>query len=220
MHVAISFPGQMWDHRIVRFPRIAAIGFLCTLVLTSCSTVDTTGISPQSSKEPDPKSNAASSILVREYGDLQCPACRTAEIEIVQPLVKELGSKIRLEFKQFPLLTTHQYAMAAAEASECAADQGAFWPFLKTAYEKQADLNASALRKWARELGLDMDLFDRCTKSHIKKKAILSEFEEGRKLGVSGTPTFFVNGQKVPNDLTELRAAIQSAEGSRPNIKL
>ncbi|MEK7217868.1 MAG: DsbA family protein [Patescibacteria group bacterium] len=201
-------------------PFIAVLGLLAALALAACTTVDTTGISPESSKGPDPESNVNSSAVVTEYGDLQCPACRTAELTIVRPLRKELGSRFRLEFKQFPLLTIHQYSMVAAEASECAADQGQFWPFLETAYEKQADLNTDAPRKWAQELGLNMDLFDRCTQSHIKKKAILSEFAEGRKLGVGGTPTFFVNGKKVRNDLDELRAAIGEAEQGIPQVRL
>lgn len=210
----------MWNHRTVKRSLIVIVGFFGAAILAGCTTIDTTGISPQSSRGPDPKSNPSSPVLVQEYGDLQCPACRTAEFQIVQPLLKELGSAIRFEFEQFPLLTIHQYTMVAAEASECAADQGKFWPFLETAYEKQPELNNGAPRKWAQELGLTMDLFDRCTQSHIKKDAILSEFAEGRKLGVSGTPTFFVNGKKVQNALADLRAAIQAAEGSSSGTKL
>ena len=192
---------------------VALLGFLAPLFLAACATVDIAGISPQSNKGPNPDSNAGAAVVVMEFGDLQCPACRTAEFQIVQPLLKELGSKIRYEFKQFPLLNIHRYTMAAAEASECAADQGNFWPFLEMAYEKQADLNADAPRLWAQQLGLNMNLFDRCTQSHIKRQAILSEFAEGRKFGVGGTPTFFVNGEPVENDLNSLRAAITAAEG-------
>ncbi|HVW66899.1 MAG TPA: thioredoxin domain-containing protein [Candidatus Peribacteraceae bacterium] len=182
-------------------------------LLTAC--VDTTGISPQSSKTSNPKSNPNAAVTVTEYGDLQCPACRAAYTIIDQPLLAQYGSQINFVWKQFPLTSLHQYAMAAAEASECAADQGKFWEFLDTDYTNQDQLNNQSLETWAKQLGLNMDLFDRCTKSHIKRKEILAEYDEGQKLGVQGTPTFFVNGQMIQdNTLDSIGKAITDAEGS------
>jgi protein-disulfide isomerase len=185
------------------------------LLLTAC--VDTTGIKPESSKTPTGNPNA--SVTVTEYSDFQCPACRVAFQLIVQPILQKYGSQIRFEYRQFPLLTIHPYSMPLAEASECAADQGKFWQYADKAFttqlqmdKDQKEITAADITTWAKDLGLNMDLFDRCTRSHIKRKAILSEFDQGQKLGVQGTPTFFVNGKQVQqNDLATFEAAIDEA---------
>lgn len=178
------------------------------LLLAACSTIDTTGISDKSSRGPHPKTNPNVLVTVTEFGDLQCPACRAAQSSIVPPLLAKYGEQIKFEFKHFPLQSIHPYTMVDAEASECAADQGKFWEYEQLAYDKQPELNNSAPKKWVQELGLNMDLFDRCTRSHIKKAEILADYDEGIKLGVNGTPTFFVNGQKVQNTIESIGAAI------------
>lgn len=183
-----------------------------TLLLAGC--IDTTGISAESSKIPHPQSNVNAAVTVTEYGDIQCPACRAAYTQTVEPLLQQFGSRIRLEFKHFPLSSIHQFAMPAAEASECAADQGKFWDFIDVAYVNQAQLNSKALEQWGSQLGLDMDLFNRCRNSHIKRKAILAEYEAGGKIGVQGTPTFFVNGKKVQSTIQDIGQAITEAEAS------
>ena len=182
------------------------------LVLTAC--VDKTGLSEASSKSINPKSNADAVVQVLEYGDFQCPACRSAYTYVVQPLLEKYGSQIRFEFRQFPLTSVHEYAMLAAEASECAADQGKFWEFVDTDYTHQDQLSRASIEEWGTQLKLDMTLFDRCQKSHIKRKAILAEYNQGIKLGVGGTPTFMVNGKIVESTLDALGAAIDEVAGS------
>jgi protein-disulfide isomerase len=179
-----------------------------TLALAAC--VDTTGLSPTSSRTPNPKTNANASVVVTEYGDLQCPACKGAYTLLVGPLIEKYGMRIRFEFKHFPLQTVHQYAMLAAEASECAADQGKFWEFVDMNYLHQEDLSRDRPAVWAKDLGLDADLFDRCAKSHIKRKEILADYDEGVAKGVQGTPTFFVNGEQVNSTMEDLSAAIDA----------
>lgn len=151
-----------------------------------------------------------SPIVVHEFGDFQCPACRAAQAKIVQPLLKEYGAKMRFEFKHFPIVSLHRHAMVAAQAGECAADQGKFWEFVDLVYEKQADLRADVFPEWARELQLDVSLFERCVRSRIKKGAVLEDYEEGKSVGVKGTPTFFVNGEQVPSELPEITGAIDA----------
>lgn len=180
------------------------------LTLTAC--VDTTGLSAQSSKGPHPQSNADAVVQVVEYGDLQCPSCQSAQTGVVEPLLAQFGSQIRFEFRQFPLSSIHRYALVAAQASECAADQGRFWEFLDMAYEKQAELDRPALSTWATELKLDMDLFERCVDSEIKRDAVIAEYDEGKTSGVGGTPTFFVNGQGVVMEANDsVQKAVQAA---------
>lgn len=179
-----------------------------SLVLAAC--VDTTGLSAETSRGVHPGTNANAVVTVLEYGDLQCPACKAAQTMLAAPMVQKYGAQIRFEFRQFPLSSIHPYALPAAEASECAADQGKFWEFIDLAYEKQDELNPAALDAWGEELGLDMDLYNRCRDSHIKRDLILAEYSEGRdEMDVTGTPTFFVNGVKVTSTTEALNAAIE-----------
>ena len=192
------------------------------LLLAAC--VDTTGISAATSKEP--RGNLNSSVIVTEYGDFQCPACIVANDLITKPLFQKYASRVRFEFKQFPLLTIHEFSMPLAQASECAADQGKFWEFVDMAYGEQLKMGkanppqtfqASDIAVWATNLGLNKDLFDRCTSSGIKQKAIMADFDAGRSIGINGTPTFLVNDQKIEkNDLALISAALDTALKTAP----
>jgi len=173
------------------------------LLLAGC----TGGASKESSRVPMGNPNGAVTIL--EFSDLECPACRMAHAGAVIPLMEQYGKVVRLEYKHFPLRTIHRFAMDAAESSECAADQGKFWEFVDLAYEKQDDLSYDALLEWAGQLGLDVELFERCWKSHTKRSIVLADYEEGRSLNISGTPTFFVNGEKVQPGFDTLSAAVE-----------
>lgn len=190
--------------------RILTISTLLGAVLLSACNVDTTGISDATSRGPHPKTSPNAIVTVEEFGDLQCPACRGAQ-PLVKQIIDKYGTQITFAFKHFPLRSIHQYSIVAAKAAECAADQEKFWEFEEMAYEKQPDLNTKTPTEWAKSLGLDMDLFDRCTRSHIKKNEIMADYEEGQKRGVSGTPTFFVNGKKVESTMDALSAAIDQA---------
>ncbi len=179
-----------------------------SLVLLLAACVDTTGISPESTKQP--KGNAQSVAQVIEYADLECPACRTAYDSITKPLFEKYGNQISYSFKQFPLRSIHRYTMDLAEASECAADQGKFWEYVDMAYENQRDLKAGSATEWGNALVADTALFSRCTRSHIKQKAIMAEYDAGVAIDVLGTPTFFVNGKQVKATMEDLSAAIDA----------
>jgi protein-disulfide isomerase len=178
-------------------------------LLAAC--VDTTGLTSTIHTDVHPSTSQNALVTVTEYADLQCPACRSAHGTLVQPLIEKYGTKIAYDFRHFPLSSIHRYAMEAAEASECAADQGKFWEFVDNDYENQTDLSSDTLRDWAKDLGLDEDLFGRCLDSHIKRKAIQASYDEGSAKGVQGTPTFFVNGQQTVATIQDLSAAIDAA---------
>lgn len=185
-------------------PRSAFALFLC-VVLSACG-VDTTGLSETSAKPvlgPD-----TSSVTVTEYADFQCPACASAYTLINKPLEEKYAANVRFAFKHFPLRAIHPYAYEAALASECAADQGKFWEFVELNYANQKDLSSEALRSWGTALGLDADLYDRCIRSEIKGDAVMSDAEEGEVMDVQGTPSYFVNGQRVQSSLEAISAAI------------
>lgn len=205
-------PAKLRFYIIPLFPTKKLLPVLAlALALTAC--VDKTGLSAQSSRPP--RGNPDAGVTVLEFADLQCPACRAAHTLISKPLLEKNGTKMRLVFKHFPLQQLHRFALEGAEAAECAADQKRFWEFVDMDYEKQDDLNSEALRTWAKDLGMDVPLFDRCIKSHIKRKFVLSEYDEGLAGGVSGTPTFFVNGKKVETSLEALQKAIDDAASGR-----
>jgi protein-disulfide isomerase len=188
--------------------KTTALLFTSVLLLSACG-VDTTGLSAESTRTA--AGNPSSSVVVMEFADLQCPACKIAYESLKKPLLEKYGNRVRFEFRHFPLQSIHRYAMSLAEGSECAADQGKFWEFIEQAYAKQSQTTYIGAAV-AEELKLDMELFTRCTKSHIKKPTILSEYDAGIKMQVQGTPTFFVNGKKVPSTMDDLSKAIEAAE--------
>ena len=191
------------------------LAFSATLLLAAC--VDKTGLSAESTRPP--RGNPDAGVTVLEFADLQCPACRAAHELVSKPLLEQQGKRIRFVYKHFPLQQLHRYALEAAEASECAADQKKFWEFVDMDYERQDQLNSQALRDWAKELKLDVDLFDRCIRSHIKRPFILGEYDEGTKGGVRGTPTYFVNGVQVESTVEALTKAINEAASGK-GVKL
>jgi protein-disulfide isomerase len=195
--------------------KLLPLTLLPLLLLAAC--VSKEGLSAESSKVPT--GNPNSSIIVEEFGDLQCPACRGAFTSIIQPLLEQYGNNIRFEFRQFPLRQIHAYAQEAAEASECAADQGKFWEFVDDTYENQEKIARDDLMERAQKVGVqDIELFTRCVESGIKRDAVQKDYDEGRTRGVAGTPTFFVNGEKVESNT--LDALTKAIEGEMASSKL
>jgi protein-disulfide isomerase len=198
--------------------RTLLLSSLC-LFLASCTTVDTTGVQENSTKTP--RGTASASVIVTEYGDFQCPACAYAHKEITTPLLAKYDGNIRFDFRQFPLRSIHPYALPAAQASECAADQGKFWEFFDHTYEHQDTLAEKPYIAWATELGLNVDLFTRCIDSGMKKSVVLEDLAMGEKVGVNSTPSYFVNGELVrPNTLEHLSKKIDEALAKAKNAPL
>ncbi len=173
---------------------------LLSLILVSCGS----GISKETSRPP--AGNPDGVILVQEFSDLECPACRVAHAKVSAPLLQQYGNVIRFEWMHFPL-QSHRYAMDAAKASECAADQGKFWEYIDKVFEHQNSISTESLLVWAREMKMDAELFERCFKSGAKKGIAIDNYKKGREMGVKGTPTFFVDGKQVPTN--ELSSIIQ-----------
>ncbi len=153
-------------------------------------------------------------VTMTEYSDFQCPFCGQA-----YPTVKQLqqmyGNKLVLVYKQFPL-PFHPYAEKAAEASLCAQDQGKFWQMYDQMFTHQDALTVDDLKADAVQLGMDATTFNTCLDSGSKVAAIQADIAEGQKLGVSGTPTFFINGQSIvgAQPLATFTAAINAALGT------
>lgn len=158
-----------------------------------------------------PRGNPNAAVIVTEYGDFQCPACKAAEFAVVEPLLEKYEDRIRFDFVNFPIQSIHPFALPAAVAAECTADQEKFWEYHDLVYTNQDQLSTDNLRVWAESLGLDMELFNRCLRAKIKRNIVLEEYAAATEKGVRGTPTFFVNGVQVNSSSDALSAAIENA---------
>lgn len=146
------------------------------------------------------KGNADSNIVLVEYSDFQCPACAAAQPAVAQVL-EQYGDSIRFEYKHFPL-PIHPFAIDAALAAEAAGQQGKFFEYHDLLFANQQTWSQSVAPRslflqYAEELELDMNLFRRHISSSVLRDHIQSQFTEGREAEVTGTPTFFLNGQKM-----------------------
>lgn len=131
-------------------------------------------------------------VTIVEFSDFQCPFCSRA-IGTVDEVTKTYGDKVRLVFRQFPL-DFHKQAQKAAEASLCANDQGKFWDMHDKLFANQSALGVDDLKKYAGELKLDTAKFNTCLDSGEKAATVKADQADGSKVGVNGTPAFFING--------------------------
>ncbi|HEX3335190.1 MAG TPA: thioredoxin domain-containing protein, partial [Jatrophihabitans sp.] len=150
------------------------------------------------------------SITVIEFGDFECPYCGRAE-HVVRDLLTD--TDVRYVWRHLPLPDVHPHAQLAAEAAEAAAAQGAFWPMHDLLLDHQDDLQPADLVRYAVELGLDPDRFRDDLKRHVHETRIAQDVESAELSGVSGTPTFFINGQRHHEafDIQTLTAAVKTA---------
>ncbi|MDP3964316.1 MAG: DsbA family protein [bacterium] len=134
-----------------------------------------------------------SAVTIVEYADLQCPYCATFH-DTMKQVVEEYSDDVRWVFRHFPVDTIHPLALKAAEASECANDQDKFWEYVDMVYENQPDLTETYLTTIAQNIELDIDTFDECLSSEKYKTVVEDAFLAGGELGISGTPSFYING--------------------------
>lgn len=141
------------------------------------------------------RGKADAPITIVEFSDFECPYCRRAQATL-QAVEKEYGDKIRFVFRHYPL-PFHAQAPKASEAAQCAADQNKFWPFHDALFIEGAGLEPAALKKLAGTLELNQATFDGCLDSGRHAERVAKDSAEGQKLGITGTPTFFVNGVRL-----------------------
>jgi len=134
-------------------------------------------------------------VTIVEFSDFQCPFCRAAEAS-VKTIKEKYGDKIRLVYLDFPL-GMHAHAMDAARAGRCAGEQGKFWEFHDAMFANQSKLAPVDLKAQAKQLGLDTKAFDTCFDANKYDVPIRKDMSQGTSLGVTATPTFFINGREV-----------------------
>jgi len=132
-------------------------------------------------------------ITIVEYGDFLCPFCAMAQDTLNQ--LKEIyGDDLRIIYKHLPL---HDGSFEFAVASECANEQGKFWGYHDYLYANQKTIKIEDVSLYAQELGLNVDKFNQCLNGEDAKAKVNSDWEDAKELGLNGTPTFFVNGEKI-----------------------
>jgi protein-disulfide isomerase len=134
-------------------------------------------------------------ITIIEFSDYQCPYCTKWHLEVFPRLMGQYSGQIRFVYRDFPLVSIHPEAIPAAEAANCAGEQGDYWGF----HEKLFDGGSSALgsevyTRYAEELGLEMTSFTECIETHRYQAEVQADFDYAAQLGVRSTPTFFING--------------------------
>jgi protein-disulfide isomerase len=135
-------------------------------------------------------------VVIVEFSDFQCPYCRTV-VPTVKQVLERNPSTVRWVFRDFPIATIHPTAPKAHEAARCAGAQGKFWEYHDLLFERPARQTDALLKGYADELKLDATAFAACLDGGKFAAAVQADLEEGTDLGVTGTPTFYINGRML-----------------------
>lgn len=155
------------------------------------------------------KGPADAPVTIVEFSDYQCPFCVRAE-QALGDLLDEFPEKVRLVFKDFPL-RFHGGAEPAAVAARCAGESGRYWEYHDMLFVAQGDFARADLITYAVRLGLPREAFTACLDGGRYRAAVQADVREGRAAGVTGTPTFFVNGRRM--------AGVQSLDAFREAVR-
>lgn len=147
------------------------------------------------------KGGATAKVVIVEFGDFQCPYCLEA-FPVVQEVASTYGDRIKFIYRDFPDSGKHPDAQKAAEASECAHEQGKFWEMHDKLFINQSDLSVAALKRYSQEISLDTAVFNSCLDTGKYAQEVRQDFNDGYQLGVRGTPTFFINGHQFEGTTT------------------
>jgi formate-nitrite transporter family protein len=177
------------------------------------STITAPGATP-----PHIKGSPTASVTIEEFGDFECPPCALFH-PILNTMHNEFGDRIRIIFREYPLVPNHEHALYAASAAEAAALQGKFWDMHHKLYDNQKAWHEvfdarPIFDGYAKEIGLDMERFKRDINADVVARRITEDGKRARSLNVKGTPTVFMNGREVPfetiMDAGRLRNAINA----------
>ena len=168
------------------------------------------------------KGPAGAPVMIEEFSDFQCPACKRA-LTTLRDLLSQYPGQIRLVFRHFPL-SGHTWAAISHQAAECAGQGGRFWEYHDKLYDNQSLWSTSTnptekFLIYARDVGLNLDSFAACLTDKSVTKKIAQDKSEGEARQVRSTPTFFVNGERVVGPV-ELKARIHSIIGQNATFGL
>jgi protein-disulfide isomerase len=148
-------------------------------------------------------------VTVLTYCDFECPYCRRASL-VIKRLRGPLQDRLRYVFRNFPLTAKHPFAQQAAEIAEAAGAQGKFWPMHDFLFDNQETLEIEDLYEYAAMIGLDATRLQNEVADRVYAARVARDRDSGMQLGVTGTPTFFVNRQRHTDEDT-LEQALRRA---------
>ena len=157
-------------------------------------------------------------IVIVEFGDFRCSFCRRFHNETFDPLLTQYEGRIRYVFRDHPTLTDESFPSALA--AECAHDQGAFWEFRDLLFAAASPVTRETFIQFATDTGLDVDQFAECYDNQTPRDEIVQDFVDAQSAGVTGTPTFFINGtpligaQPIERFQLAIDAALAQVEGA------
>jgi protein-disulfide isomerase len=134
-------------------------------------------------------------VVMIEFSDFNCPYCGRFAHETLPLLRENYADQVRFVYRDFPILG--ESSLQAAIAAECAYAQGAFWEYHDVLFENQGNFSQPMLIRFAEELGLDVVQFTACQRDEATRDAVIADYAEAQRLGVTGTPTFFINGRRM-----------------------
>lgn len=153
-------------------------------------------------------------VRIVEFGDFGCPSCRAWHNSgIKEALKSEFGDRISFTFRHFPVIT--RQSPKAAEAGQCASEQGQFWEYHDFIYERTPinALSIEQLKEYAASIGLDSSQFNQCLDSDKYQSYVARDQQAAFSAGAAGTPTFFINGQIASFSFESMRSAINQLLG-------
>lgn len=153
--------------------------------------VDVTKISPVTDNDHI-RGDRNAKITLIEYSDFQCPYCNKL-VPTIEKVLADYSGKVRFIYRNYPINSIHQYAQKAAEAGECAADQGKFWEMHDKMFANQSALTVANLKSYAKDLGLNQEQFDSCLDSGKYASRVNQQSAEAEAAGLTGTPGTFIN---------------------------
>jgi protein-disulfide isomerase len=184
------------------------LGLLIIGALSACAPANSQPVTaPQNALAPTPTDPApmdaapalgpaTAPVTIVEYADFGCPACWSwYKADVLNQLRAKYGDQIRFVWRDFPVITL--LSPKAAEAGQCAQEQGKFWEFHDLAYENNGAIEADDLKSYAAKAGLNMDQFNECVTSRRYRDRVNAQQGEGFDRGLRGAPEFFVNGQHI-----------------------
>src|SRR5688572_17462765 len=193
--------------------------------LRRAAKVETNLIAPESpsfeiaTDDQPVKGTANASVTIVAFTDFECPSC-ARQHPVLERIVTEFGDRVRLVVRDFPL-SQHANARKAAEAAEAAREQGKYWEYAGVLFRNQSALGIDKLRQYATELGLDRARFDASLDSGKFADKVQRDVLDGRRLGVNGTPTLYINGKRVAdNSYESLKSAIESALKAEATLRV
>lgn len=155
------------------------------------------------------KGTPKAQVTIVEFSDFECPYCKQATSALKQ-ILPEYSDKVKLVFKHLPL-PNHQHAFQSAQAAVCAEEQGKFWEYHDLLFGNTVDLSTDTLKQHAVKLGLKAEQFNQCLTSESSRNAVMKDMQEAKQAGISGTPTFVMNGKLIrgAKSAEEFRTAIE-----------